>query len=112
MEKKSQLQIYRSCKPVIDAWYEPESDETITEVLADAIASISGVETTEMVPLYETIDMDAVIRLFEGHTAGTEKLLSFTVDDWNVFIRSDGRIRICDGTRITDPAPVFESYSA
>ena len=47
------------------------------------------------------------VAVHEG-AADAERLLSFTFDRWNVFVRADGRIRVCDGGKHVDPAPVFE----
>jgi hypothetical protein len=34
------------------------------------------------------------------------------METWNVFVSTDGRIRVCDATRPTDPELVFESSTA
>ena len=39
-------------------------------------------------------------------------IVSFSVENWNVFVRGDGRIRVCDGREAVDPAPVFEMSTA
>jgi hypothetical protein len=39
-------------------------------------------------------------------------LLEFAVENWNVFVRDDGRIRVRDATEPTDPEPVFEPNPA
>ena len=54
--------------------------------------------------------MDA---LFERHD-GTEdagQLLGFTIDAWNVFVRADGKIRVCDATYQAAPSSVFAGHS-
>lgn len=74
--------------------------------LADAI----GVDPAGVPPLYDYVDLDALNALFERHERAPDRdtLLSFQVDAWNVFVRSDGRIRVCNGTKLTDLEPVFE----
>ena len=101
--------LYRSCTPVVDTWYKNDDSRTITEAIVGAIAEAEGGEATEISPLYGTIDLDNLSRLFEGYDGTDEdSLISFSHENWNVFVRADGRIRVCDATRATDPEPVFE----
>ena len=108
------LTIYRGCTPVVDSQYGPESDRSPAEVIIDALAEAAGVDPLELPPLYEFVDGDALDSLFEEHDGASdaEALLSFRVEHWNVFVRADGRVRICDGSQPTDPKPVFESPPA
>lgn len=111
---ESALVLYRGCKPVVDAEFRPEHDESPTTAIVEALATAAGTELTELPPLYEAIDTDALDRLFAGHTgaADAEAVLSFTVNTWNVFVRADGQIRVCDATESTDPTPVFQGEPA
>ncbi|WP_435098852.1 HalOD1 output domain-containing protein [Halorubrum sp. N11] len=103
------LNVYRTCKPVVDAEYDPESDISPVEATIEALAEAAGVDTLELPPIYDFVDPDAINHLFGKHKGASEAetLLSFQVNNWNVFIRDDGRIRICDNTQLTDPKPVF-----
>lgn len=105
------LTVYRGCTPVVDAEYSPESDLSPAEIIVDALAEAAEVDPLELPPLYEFVDYDALNRLFQKHdgTADADALLCFRIENWNVFIRADGRVRVCDSTRPTDPEPVFES---
>jgi hypothetical protein len=103
--------IYRGCTPVIDAEYSETSNQPPSEVIVDAIATAAGVDPLELPPLYEFVDPDALNSLFR-HDGATDALLSFTVDTWNVFVRGDGKIRVCDATRPTDPEPIFDGTVA
>lgn len=61
--------------------------------------------------LHDSIDPDAIDQLFErqsGDADSTGGILCFTVNGWNVFVRDDGRIRVCDPTGPADPSPVFD----
>jgi hypothetical protein len=95
---------------VVDARFEKGGEETITDALVGALAAAEGVEVTDIDPVYDAVDLDALERLLGNHegAADAERLLSFTFDRWNVFVRADGRIRVCDGGKHVDPAPVFE----
>ncbi len=108
------ITLYRGCKPVIDAQYLNEGSETPVEVIIGAIASAAGVDPLDLPPLYEYIDTDSLNKIFQQHegTTGSEAVLSFRYENWNVFVRTDGRIRICDGTQPTAPQPVFDSKPA
>lgn len=108
-----ELTIYRGCTPVVDAQYGDDSTLTATEAIIDALATAADTDPMDLPPLYEFVDPDAIDNLFHHHdgSADAEALLSFKVDVWNVFVRADGRIRVCDGTRPTDPTPVFDSSS-
>ena len=106
-----ELAVYRSCTPVVDREYQRESDESPSEVVINAVAAAAGVDPIELPPLYEFVDPDALNTLFERHTGteDAEALLSFKMQTWNVFVRADGKIRVCDGTRHTEPKPIFEN---
>lgn len=114
MVNRDRLSVYRGCTPVVDAEYDVESDCSATEAIIWALADASGVDPTDLPPLFDYVDPDALNALFDPHDRVMDKstLLSFQVDTWNVFVRSDGRIRICDATQPTDPEPVFESAPA
>ena len=106
--------VYRGCKPIVDAEYGDERDCSPAEVVVEALAEAAGVDPIDLPPLYDFVDTDALDRLFDAHHGGTraDALLSFRVETWNVFVRADGRVRVCDGTRSTDPVPVFDSIQA
>lgn len=106
---KGELQVYRTCTPVLDVTYDEQSPEFPTKVIVDAIAEADNSSPVEMPPLYEFVDPDMIEKLLEQRDNQPERemILGFTVDSWNVFVRSDGKIRICDGTQHTDPQPVF-----
>lgn len=78
--------------------------------VVDAVAEAEGVDPTALSSLYDSVDLDALSKLFEHHTgdANDESVFSFRIGTWNVFVRGDGRIRVCDATRPTAPQPVFD----
>lgn len=113
MERSGRLQIYRTCEPVADVRYDPDDAQGLLEVLVEGLADAGDVAATELPPLYETIDVEAITDLFSGANGSVgEKLLTFTVGNWHVFIHADGRIRICDERKVVDPEPVFDRPSA
>ncbi|MDG5778161.1 HalOD1 output domain-containing protein [Haloarculaceae archaeon H-GB2-1] len=107
---ESQHDLYRGCTPVVDAQYGPSSNRTPTVAVVEALATAAETDSTELDPLRESIDTAALNQLFADHhgAADANAVLSFEVERWNVFVRADGRIRVCDATQPTDPTPVFE----
>lgn len=114
MNRPGELFVYRGCTPVVDAKYEPDMGRTPSEAVIWALADAVGVDPVELPPLYDYVDTEALNELFErrDRTTGGDTILSFQVNTWNVFVCSDGRIRVCDGTQPTDPEPVFEPPTA
>jgi len=108
------MNVYRGCKPVVDTEYGSGSDMSPAEVVVEAVAEAARVDPMDLPPLYEFVDPDALDDLFGGQDGAShsDALLSFRFETWNVFVRADGRIRVCDSTRSTDPEPVFESTPA
>lgn len=108
------LHVYRSCTPVVSTTYEREGYQTLSMTIVEAVAEAEGVHPTDLPPMYEIVDSDAVDRLFANYEEGTESeaVLSFTHDHWNIFVRGDGEIRVCDAMQPTDPEPIFESSPA
>nr|AQM75280.1 hypothetical protein [Halorubrum lacusprofundi] len=111
MNNQGELLVYCGCKPVADAKYDFESNRSATEAIIWALADAVGVDPTDLPPLFDYVDPDALNALFDSNDRVTDDdaLLNFQVDTWNVFVRSDGLIRVCDATQPTDPEPVFES---
>jgi hypothetical protein len=114
MSRTGELSVYRSCTPVIDATYKAETDDSPAEAIITALADAAGIEPVELPPLYDYVDFDALNSLFERQqpTTDTDIILSFQIETWNVFVRADGRIRVCDATEQTEPEPVFSSTVA
>ena len=110
----NQFAIYRGCTPVVDTEYGAEEDRSPAAAVIEAIAAAANVDPVDLPPLFESIDSDALNQLFETRSERQESkaLLSFQFETWNVFVRSDGRIRICDATKPTEPTPVFENGAA
>lgn len=103
-----QLRVSCECTPVVDAQYD-ESDHSPTAVIIRALAEATGRDPVELSPLHNFVEPDALDALFEHRDGETSDhaIVSFTVEEWNVFVRDDGRIRVCDATQYTEPEPVF-----
>ena len=108
------MTLYRGCTPVVDAQYQKDGAETPAEVIVGAVADAADVEPLELPSLYKFIEPDALNTLFQQHEGAVDSVavLSFRIDHWNVFVRADGRIRVCDGTQPTEPQPIFDRNPA
>lgn len=99
------------CTPVLETTFWSDGGQTPAEVTIEALEEVSEAGDESLPPLYETIDPDTIDELFDRKgrfAAPTDAVLQFSVEDWTVFIRGDGRIRVCDTTRSTDVMPTFE----
>lgn len=111
---EQQIGVYRACTPVVDTQYGGESDRSPSMAIVEAVAEAADVDPTELPPLYEYVDPDAIDDLFanQAGAATGDAYLGFTVDSWKVFVRADGKIRVCDATQRIDPEPVFAGHTA
>lgn len=105
------LRVHCGCTPVVDVRYRDDGNRSPSEAIIQALSEAMGVDGADLPPVYEFVDLEAVDSLFENHNGARETsvVLSFAVDTWNVFVSSDGRIRVCDATRPTKSTPVFET---
>lgn len=110
MDGTPQLTLYRNCVPVTDGVFARGGDRSLTEAIVDTVAAAEGITPTALPSLYEAIDLDALATLFDRPTEDSvgEVVVCFRVDNWNVFVSGEGRIRVCDSTRTTVPELVFD----
>ena len=109
-----EIGLYRRCTPVVDAHYESTGTKTPITAVVEALATATGTDATDLSSLYETIDTDVLVEFFSDPHRATDAnaVLSFQMDTWNIFVRADGAIRVCDATQPTEPAPIFEGEPA
>ncbi|MFC7251497.1 HalOD1 output domain-containing protein [Halomicroarcula sp. GCM10025324] len=93
--------------------YETENNHSPVQAIVTALADAADIDPVDLPPISEHVDPAALNALFDPHdrTTDGDTVLSFQVDPWNVFVRSDGFIRVCDATQRTDLGPVFASIS-
>lgn len=108
---EAQLDISCQCSPVVDAVYRPDTGGSPVEAVVDALARAAGTEPTNLKPLYDAVDTEALNQLFADREMASDAnaVLCFQFETWNVFVRDDGRIRVCDAIQSTEPEPVFEN---
>ena len=73
-----------------------DADELPSHGVVRAISAVKGVEPTELGPLYDSIDPNALDAIFGGTTEAGESdtCVSFRIDDLEVEVREDRRITV------------------
>ncbi|RQG98759.1 HalOD1 output domain-containing protein [Natrarchaeobius oligotrophus] len=85
--------------PIHRVHFDPTAVDGLASTIISALSTVEDEPATELPPLYETIDVEAVGRLLEHAVAAgsnRELVLEFTVDDWDVTIVGDGRVLVYD----------------
>lgn len=72
------------------------TDESPSHAVIRAITEVKGVDPTEMAPLYEVIEPDALDAMFDGTTQSEERngLVSFRMDEFEIEITAARRVEI------------------
>lgn len=71
------------------------SDESLCETVIFTVAAVTGKQPTEIEPLYDTIDPDALTTLFRPISDANPRadgFVSFTLDDQAVSVHASGEI--------------------
>lgn len=102
--------MYCECTPVCDTRFGGEGGRSVTVAVVEAVAAAENVAPTELDPLTEHVDLEALHKLLEtsSRLSGGTTTVRTTIRGWNVFVRSDGMIRVCDPDPQVDAEPVFE----
>lgn len=96
--------------PVRETRVGEDDDRSPSEAVAEVVASAEESTPTQLPPLYESIDPDALDQLVSGDSPpdSSPLVVQFSHAGWNVFVRGDGTIRLCDPTCPSERAPAFE----
>lgn len=71
--------------------------EPMTETIIEAIAEASDADPTQLAPLYESIDPDALDDLFDRHSdASVPTRVTFRHEGFEVMVEHDGRVEVRD----------------
>ena len=65
-----------------------------TASIVRAVSAVTDVRPLELDPLYETIDPDALNRLFDRPENDDSLSLEFEIDDCRVMVTGDGRLAV------------------
>lgn len=103
-----QLSLHCSCIPTYETWAKPEGELLPSTAIIEGLAEVEDVDPLELDPLIEQIDLDALDQLFDHSDESQSALLSYSLGHWNVFVRQDGHVLICDSERQTEPSPIFD----
>jgi len=72
--------------------YTRHPDTPMTVAVAEAVSSFENREPTELAPLYDAVDADALDRLFDTANGDRDCTVSFAFSDSHVTIESSERI--------------------
>jgi hypothetical protein len=78
---------------------QPDQDETVTEAIVTTVSDYTGTDVTDLEPLNNVVDPDALNLLFAEEwedQAGTPKRMAFTYAGCEVVISSDGSVQVSD----------------
>ncbi len=78
------------------AQYDRLGDEPLSVTIANAVATVSGEEVTDLDPLHYAIDADALERLFEPRADGVRSAgqVRFQYNGCTVTVTADGEVRV------------------
>ena len=102
--------LYRSCEPVVDTFYRKYRSETPSTTTVKAIAEAAGKDPLDIPPLHDYIDPAVIEKVLDGRDREMPKttVLYFEYEQFAVFLRGDGTIRVCDTMKPTEPTPIFK----
>lgn len=74
------------------------SDTSPTICVVETVADALGTDPTELGPLYEAVDPDALDRLFESSHRFTTGRVTFAFEGCDVTVDADGWVAVSPGT--------------
>ncbi|SIR01925.1 hypothetical protein SAMN05421858_1141 [Haladaptatus litoreus] len=77
--------------------YEMDDKESVTDGVVTAVGSATGLSMTEMPPLHESVDVDALNGLFSDSYGGTSRnqgRIRFTYCGCKIHVLSSGRVLV------------------
>lgn len=93
---QSNTAVSQPSKQIVE--FDPRTAESITARMATAVAEATDRSVTEIPPLGEWVDCDAIEQLFSSQNPTHELSLSFEFEDCEVFVSNIGRIVVTPGT--------------
>ncbi|QLG49251.1 HalOD1 output domain-containing protein [Natrinema halophilum] len=83
----------------VEIWTEYDDESAVIEVLAQVLAVLENTEITDIEPLYESVEPEAVFRLLQ-HAAERDCRVGveFTYDEFTVTVSGCGCIHVHDGS--------------
>jgi hypothetical protein len=86
----------RPSKQIVE--FDPVGTESVTAQMATAVAAATERDVTEIAPLGEWVDCDAIETLFAAHDHDHELSVSYEFEDCDVFVSNMGRIVVTPRT--------------
>lgn len=86
---------YRSRTTPLHVWHEGRGSGSLSMTVVTAVAKAAEADPTELPPLYEAVDPDALDKLLGGglgRSGGQDGYLTFTYAGYSVTVHADGEI--------------------
>lgn len=90
----------RPTKEIVE--FDPVGTESVTAQMATAVAEATNRDVTEIAPLGEWVDCDAIETLFAAHDHEHELSVSYEFEDCDVFVSNMGRIVVTPRSSLDD----------
>ncbi|WP_227133073.1 HalOD1 output domain-containing protein [Halorubellus salinus] len=87
---QSNTAVSQPSKQIVE--FDPRAADSITARMATAVAEATDRNVTEIPPLGEWVDCDAIEQLFSRQDPAHDLSLSFELEDCEVFVSNVGRI--------------------
>lgn len=84
------------CRPVHERQVQFQGGLTPSGAVIEAIATVEESDPTTIPPLYDSVDPDALDRLFDGPVEKRPDRLVFGHAGWDVFVHADGVVTVCE----------------
>lgn len=94
--------------PVCDTRFGGESSRSVSVAIVEALAAAENVGPTQIDPLADEIDLEALETLVTSSDTSDAVAVRVSLSGWNVFVRSDGVVRVYDPDSAAGAHPVFE----
>lgn len=74
-----------------------DQSTSLSEAVIDAVADAEGVEPTDLQPLYDVLDPDALDSLFQPHShtgRSAQGQITFEYHDYEVYVNENGQVTL------------------
>lgn len=90
-------------EPLYRVTHDRDRDGPLSDAVVEALAAVENVEPDELdLRLYDSVDGDALDRLYEVTAERSERLrVTFSIGDYEVTVQDDGLLEVRDRTDAT-----------
>jgi hypothetical protein len=84
------------CRPVHEREFQFDTGRKPSAAVIEAVATAEDADPSALPPLYDSVDPDALNRLFDGPSEKRPGRLVFGYAGWDVFVGDDGVVAVCE----------------